>query len=145
YAIITMLIVIALYDQILFRPLAAWAEKFKTEQTSGEDLPESWLLNLFQRTRLFQHWVVAAGILGNSFINLRWLRRRAYQPAQAPARLRVRYAFLMLWYIILGITIIFSLRSIAYFIFSQISWPEVQHVIFLGFVTGLRVLLFIML
>ncbi len=57
YVIITMLIVIALYDQILFRPLTAWAEKFKTEHTSGEDLPESWLLNLFQRTYLFHYWV----------------------------------------------------------------------------------------
>ena len=32
YAIVAMLIVILIYDQLLFRPLVAWAEKFKAEQ-----------------------------------------------------------------------------------------------------------------
>ena len=31
----TMLVVILLYDQLLFRPLVAWADKFRFEQTAG--------------------------------------------------------------------------------------------------------------
>ncbi len=52
YVIIAMLIVILLYDQILFRPLICWGEKFKMEHTASEELPESWLLNLFRRTQV---------------------------------------------------------------------------------------------
>ena len=32
YAILTMLIVILIYDQVLFRPLVAWADRFRFEQ-----------------------------------------------------------------------------------------------------------------
>ena len=50
YAIITMIIVIFIYDQIIFRPLISWAEKFKAEQIGEEKIPGSWLVDLFQRT-----------------------------------------------------------------------------------------------
>ena len=56
YAIVTMLIVILIYDQVLFRPLIAWADRFRFEQEPGVD---------------------AAGILG--------ARRDAPLPAGRPA------------------------------------------------------------
>ena len=45
YAILTMIVVIFLYDQILFRPLIAWSEKFKIEP-SGDEEYQSWLIDL---------------------------------------------------------------------------------------------------
>src|ERR1700742_2691228 len=36
YAILTMLLVIIAYDQLLFRPIVAWADKFRFEQTASE-------------------------------------------------------------------------------------------------------------
>ncbi len=51
YAILTMLLVIIAYDQLLFRPVVAWADKFRFEQTASGDAPESWMLDLFRRTR----------------------------------------------------------------------------------------------
>ena len=44
YVIITMLVVIFLYDQILFRPLIAWSERFKIEQSAKEEDYQSWLV-----------------------------------------------------------------------------------------------------
>src|ERR1700678_3351025 len=35
YAILTMLIVILIYDQVIFRPLVAWADRFRFEQEPG--------------------------------------------------------------------------------------------------------------
>ena len=35
YAILTMLLVIIAYDQLLFRPVVAWADKFRFEQTAS--------------------------------------------------------------------------------------------------------------
>ena len=37
YAILTMLLVIIAYDQLLFRPVVAWADKFRFEQTASGD------------------------------------------------------------------------------------------------------------
>jgi NitT/TauT family transport system permease protein len=35
WAILTMLVVILLYDQLLFRPLVAWVDRFRVEQEPG--------------------------------------------------------------------------------------------------------------
>ena len=50
YAIIAMVTTIVVLDQLLWRPLVAWAEKFKLEQTEGKDNPTSWVLDLLQRS-----------------------------------------------------------------------------------------------
>src|SRR5262249_7687675 len=52
WALLAMLVVILAYDQLLFRPLVAWADKFRVELSAGQVAPESWLLRLFRRTRL---------------------------------------------------------------------------------------------
>jgi len=54
WVILTMTLVILAYDQFLFRPLVAWADKFRMENTSAQSAPESWLLDLIRRTRLIQ-------------------------------------------------------------------------------------------
>src|SRR5215471_10433126 len=48
YAIVAMVVTIVVIDQLLWRPLVAWAEKFKLEQTEAKDNPTSWVLNLLQ-------------------------------------------------------------------------------------------------
>src|SRR4051812_38538380 len=48
WAVLTMLLVILLYDQLMFRPLVAWAEKFRLDVSDAEP-PRSWALDLFQR------------------------------------------------------------------------------------------------
>src|SRR5271165_1766207 len=50
YAIVTMLIVILIYDQVLFRPLVAWADRFRFEQEAGVLPPRSWVLNVLRRS-----------------------------------------------------------------------------------------------
>ena len=53
WAVVAMGVVILIYDQLLFRPIVAWADKFRFEMTASEDEPRSWFLELLQRTRLF--------------------------------------------------------------------------------------------
>jgi NitT/TauT family transport system permease protein len=54
WAILTMTVTIALYDQLLFRPLVAWADKFRYEQTAAAVVPRSWLIDLFRHTRVLR-------------------------------------------------------------------------------------------
>jgi NitT/TauT family transport system permease protein len=51
WAIATMLIVILLYDQLLFRPLVAWADRFRVEQEPGARAPGSWVLTMLRQAR----------------------------------------------------------------------------------------------
>jgi NitT/TauT family transport system permease protein len=52
WAIAAMTIAIMVYDQLLFRPMVAWADKFRFEQTAAQTVPRSWVLELFRRSRL---------------------------------------------------------------------------------------------
>src|SRR6202140_1988679 len=46
-----MIAVIVLLDQFVWRPVIAWAEKFKVEQVESADVPRSWVLDLLQHLR----------------------------------------------------------------------------------------------
>ena len=46
----TMILVIVLLDQFVWRPVIAWAEKFKVEQVESTEPPRSWVLNLVQHS-----------------------------------------------------------------------------------------------
>jgi NitT/TauT family transport system permease protein len=66
-AVMTMAIVILAYDQLVFRPIVAWADKFRFEQTAAQQRPESWVLDLVRRGRLVKRvfgpfaWLIAQG------------------------------------------------------------------------------------
>ncbi|HLV87483.1 MAG TPA: ABC transporter permease subunit [Candidatus Sulfotelmatobacter sp.] len=50
WGIATMVAIIVLLDQFVWRPVIAWAEKFKVEQVESTDAPSSWVLNLFRHS-----------------------------------------------------------------------------------------------
>ena len=54
WAILTMLIVILAYDQLIFRPLVAWVDRFRVEQEPGAKVPDSWALTMMRRSRIIQ-------------------------------------------------------------------------------------------
>ncbi len=78
-----MLIVILLYDQLLFRPLVAWVDRFRVEQEPGVRVPESWALTMMRRSRLMQAATLAfhAAVLWTS----RAVKRTDKPVAEAPA------------------------------------------------------------
>src|SRR5277367_2441720 len=51
WGVLTMVAVIVLLDQFIWRPVIAWAEKFKIEQVESANAPRSWVLTLIQHSR----------------------------------------------------------------------------------------------
>jgi NitT/TauT family transport system permease protein len=51
WGVATMIAVIVLLDQFIWRPVIAWAEKFKVEQVESSDAPRSWVLDLIRHSR----------------------------------------------------------------------------------------------
>jgi NitT/TauT family transport system permease protein len=70
YAILAMFLVILAYDQLLFRPVVAWADKFRFEQTASASAPTSWMLDLFRRTRALRALLHPFGALNKAVSNL---------------------------------------------------------------------------
>src|SRR5450755_818263 len=65
WGVATMIAVIVLLDQFVWRPVIAWAEKFKVEQVESTDVPQSWVLNLLQHST-----------------SLAYLRKKAWRPTR---------------------------------------------------------------
>jgi NitT/TauT family transport system permease protein len=53
-AIVAMILMIILVDQVFWRPIVVWSQRFKLEDSSGEDAPHSWMVNLFQHSQLLR-------------------------------------------------------------------------------------------
>src|SRR5690348_1628786 len=52
----SMVALIILLDQVVWRPVIAWAEKFKLEQIESAESPGSWLLDLLRHSRLISRF-----------------------------------------------------------------------------------------
>src|SRR4030081_2766771 len=70
YAILAMFLVILAYDQLLFRPVVAWADKFRFEQTASASVPTSWVLPLFRPTRALRAMIYPFAALNKAVSNL---------------------------------------------------------------------------
>lgn len=144
YVIVAMFVVIFLYDQLIFRPLVAWAEKFKAEEDASENPPESWLLDLFQRADFFQYIGRMFSGLGDFFVNFKWFRRQGHTQAVVLPSVW-RKGALIVWYMILYGAIVAAIIVLARFIFSSVTIADALHVADLGLVTALRVMVMIIL
>jgi NitT/TauT family transport system permease protein len=51
WGVATMIAVIVLLDQFVWRPVIAWTEKFKVEQVESTNTPRSWVLDLMNHSR----------------------------------------------------------------------------------------------
>src|SRR5207237_8563069 len=69
WGLVTLLIMIVGLDQLLWRPLMAWSDRFKLEMVEKEDRPRSWFLEAWRRSR-----VVGPGV--------RSIVRRLVQPVE---------------------------------------------------------------
>jgi len=164
-AIAAMLAGIVLYDQLFFRPLLAWADKFRFEDTQGETAQRSWLLDWGRRShwlrRLAGHfWRCMRGTPGwfaarpDTVIGAGAGRDMGHGVPPGPAtagmarrpglRALARHAPRMLDTAI-TLAALLAARRLAVFVHGAVGWPEMAHVGWLGMITLLRVMVLIAL
>ena len=143
WAILAVLAAILVYDQLFFRPLVAWADKFKFESIPGEDLPTSWLLNFTQRTKLMRAIASAPGSLWE--LSLPLFRRRTDHLGEQVRKGRDLTWFDTAWNVFLALVAAAALLRLIDFLKVYITLDEVWHVFLMGLATALRVLVLIAL
>lgn len=144
YAILTMLVVIFLYDQLLFRPLITWSQKFKIEETPEEKEYQSWLVTLLRRSRLMGYITHGLSIGVECFIQNKWLNRKP-KPSAKPRHQNTDKWLERLWYAFLLSSIILCSFYMSRYIYLALDLKEILHVCYLGFITSLRVIVLIFL
>jgi len=143
YAIIAMLIVIALYDQLIFRPLIAWMDRF---QGSAEDTDEqeSWLLSLFHRTEFFQMMGELLSGLSDRFVNAKLFIKKPTHKQWMPSAKMNRFMG-VIGYTVLGLVIFIAIYFLGDYLYKNIPFKEILHSFYLGCATTLRVMILVFL
>jgi len=146
WAILAVLAGILVYDQLFFRPLVAWADKFKVETMPGEQVPESWLLTLLQRARLFQALIVLPARLWTFVQHLGGKSEKEIKFFKAPGvRFTLPLWFDPVWNGFLILASALALAKVGMFVSDEVSWLEVGHVFTYGLATTARVVVLIFL
>jgi NitT/TauT family transport system permease protein len=139
WAIGTMLVVILIYDQVLFRPLVAWADRFRYEQEPGMPPPQSWVFDVLRRSRIVERLTQpVAGLWRLS------LRRQKHD--KAPAGALAKRAGRSLALLSAAVVIVFAamtLWQVAQFAVEGLALRDVGITMVLGFATLARVVVLI--
>jgi NitT/TauT family transport system permease protein len=140
YVVLVMALVILAYDQLLFRPLVAWADKFRMENTASANAPDSWLLDLVRRTRLITRLLgpVGRGLATLARVRARPLPRQSGNGGAAKARVASRWGDAA-WALCLLALTAYLLSRVGAYVYASESLPEVGHVFVLGLITLVRV------
>jgi NitT/TauT family transport system permease protein len=144
YAILAMLLVIIAYDQLLFRPVVAWADKFRFEQTASGEVPSSWMLDLFRRTRALRALSIPFATLNRSFSNLHIRLPRQWQMIgkQRSQPSRIVDA---LWLAIIIVSTSAAAWGVYHYLSASLSLSDVFSAIGYGLITLTRVVVLIAL
>lgn len=139
YAIIAMLLVIFFYDQVLFRPLLAWSEKFKNDSVPDEIKATSWFINLLRRSRMMGKLGDKIHLLAGLIVNAKIFSPKP-QPSHRKKERISQTSLDKVWYFILFGSLCVSIYALSEYILKSLSYHEVWHVFLLGLATSLRVL-----
>jgi len=138
-----MFVGIVMYDQLFFRPLLVWADKFRFEESEGDIGRRSWLLDWIRRSRIgsrlsTQAWNALRSTLG-------WFPSRPVQAAAAAPRASRWRLSARATDMLLVVIAIWATYHVAIFIHSEVGWREAASVFGLGLATLARVTVLITL
>ncbi|WP_395947189.1 ABC transporter permease [Caedibacter taeniospiralis] len=152
-AIIVMLLVIVLYDQLIFRPIVKWSEKFVVSEMQQETGSNSWFLKLLQRSTILQSFSYFMTLQANRLVNISWFKKdldKSYNQAvhqkigKGDSRLQAA-----IWQLCVVMSIALFLYLAWQFIYvntqEPITFQETAKVFGYGILTALRVFVLIVI
>ncbi len=141
WAVVTMAVVIFALDQLFWRPLVAWSDKFRLEQNAAASAPESWVYDILRRSSLVERIGLALRPLGDaaSKVLSSLTRRQGARAARTPNETadRIFGVFLVAAVVLL---VVVGVR----FILTSVGFAEVGRVAYLGLLTTLRVIVLLL-
>jgi NitT/TauT family transport system permease protein len=138
WAIGAMLVVILAYDQVLFRPLVAWSDRFRFEQQAQALPPRSWVLTILRRSRLVAQTTALLSTAWRSGSPVKTHPTSSSRPAKSGNRM-----LNWLWTAIPVVLAVGIVWEIAHFVLAALTIADVVTALEAGLLTMLRVLVLI--
>lgn len=102
----TLIFIIILLDQLIWRPLLAWAERFKVSQVGSDNPTTSWFLSSLQRSKIVnwfnRHLLSPIGRRIDRFLNRPPKIVAGLEPSQDTRRTLIQYLMLVLSALVIG-------------------------------------------
>src|SRR3977135_818874 len=126
--------------QLIFRPIVAWADKFRFEQTAALQRPQSWVYDLVRRGRLIKRISAPLGWLRVLLPRPRVWRPRARRWSLPPLLKRASEA---LWIALVLAGAGYALWRVAGYATASLDRHDVAEAVGLGALTLIRVMVLI--
>ncbi len=139
-AVATMGVVILAYDQLIFRPIVAWADKFRFEQTAARDRPKSWIYDMVRRTRLVR---VVFGAVSSATAYLTLTRLRPAARPQWPVARGGGLAADALWISLVVAAAAYALWLVVGYVRTSLGVADALAAGWFGLLTLIRVVVLI--
>ncbi|MCS5708862.1 ABC transporter permease subunit [Candidatus Berkiella cookevillensis] len=146
YVILTMFLVILIYDQLIFRPLISWSEKFKLEPNLDMESNSTWFLNILQRAHI-THQFVRLMNRCRDLITIPKFKRNITSTERIPVKVKqaLSWTAITFWNCLLLLSLLACAFFLIRFIYTELSLTEVLEVFELGFITTIKVFILIVL
>jgi NitT/TauT family transport system permease protein len=131
-AIVAMAVMIVVVDQLFWRPLVAWAEKFNVGDVAAAEAPTSWVLDLLRKSGLIR-------AMGEFFQGLRPDHARPARPPEkrklAPSRTESAVQWVVMAFF--GLLALWGAVKLLDLL-RQVSGPAWRHLLYASGLTLLR-------
>jgi NitT/TauT family transport system permease protein len=141
-AVVVMAAVILAYDQLLFRPIVAWADKFRFAQTAAAQRPRSWVYDLWRRGKVVRRVSPAIGWVAARISRLPLGFTRAARAAYTSGTSRLCER---LWLAVVLAAVAYALWRIVLFTQASLSTDDLLTAIGSDLLTLTRVVVLIAL
>lgn len=136
WAILTMFLVIIVYDWLFFRPVVAWADKFKFENNASDSAPESVVLDFIKRTQILRLLGFIPALFWRLSLHFGTHRSNSFSTT---ARNSIERWLELLFGLTLALAVVGVFIEMLRVIPRYYGWGAVVHVFLLGGATALRV------
>lgn len=138
-AVVAMLAVIIAYDQLLFRPLVAFAARFRVELSAGQTQEKSFVGNVFART----HWMRASMRAPAQLLRAIALLRMELpvHSSPVPQSPMVSRVIDILWIACVGFATVWAGWLIVDYVRQELSWSDFWQSVLYTLFTMVRVVL----
>lgn len=141
WAVLAMAIVIGIYDQLLFRPIVAWADKFRFEQTASQEKPRSWVYSLVRRTRLLKLVTALFTAIWQRLLLIRWSRSSGWNPRHVSRETNRVLDYL--WLGLIACLGVWGITHTVLYLSQSLGWGGIGEALGCGLATLTRVIVLI--
>jgi NitT/TauT family transport system permease protein len=142
-AIVVMVVLVVGTNFFVFRPLVAWAEKFRMETSESADKPESIILNLLRRSSVPELAGVVSHPIGRALSEVTRPFGLAEYPLHGNVRRR-RMGDIVFWVVVIAAAVVVIVLGLIY-LNSRLGFDHIPHLFAMGLATFARVVVLLVI